>query len=83
MDTSVFYRLTNGFLGPGRSLDVRSDGSGQLSMGTSNDSSGQKWRLAARDGGKYAADDDGAAEVRLLLQHQDRIPAGMTCTRLR
>jgi M6 family metalloprotease-like protein len=54
VDTSVFYRLTNGLLGPGRSLDVLPDGSGQLWMGTSDDSSGQRWRLVDHGGGKYA-----------------------------
>lgn len=54
MDTSVFYRLTNGLLGPGRSLDVLPDGSGQLWMGTSDESSGQRWRLVDHGGGKYA-----------------------------
>ncbi len=54
LDTSVFYRLTNNFLGPGQSLDVVPDGSGLLKMEVSGDPSGQLWRLVARSSGKYA-----------------------------
>jgi M6 family metalloprotease-like protein len=53
-DTSFSYRLTNRFLGPGQSLDVRSDGSCRLKMAPTGDYSGQHWRLVARSGGRYA-----------------------------
>ena len=54
MDISVYYRLTNSYLGPGQSLNVIPDGSGLLQMSPTGDSSGQHWRLVSRDHGKYA-----------------------------
>ena len=54
LDTSVFYRLTNKFLGQGKSLDVVPDGSGLLKMEVTGDHNGQFWRLVARRDGKYA-----------------------------
>jgi M6 family metalloprotease-like protein len=54
IDTAFCYRLTNGLLGPGQALDVRPDGSGQLSMTPAGDQHGQRWRLVPRMGGKYA-----------------------------
>jgi hypothetical protein len=54
LDTSVFYRLTNKFLGQGKSLDVVPDGSGLLKMEVTGDHNGQFWRLVARSDGKYA-----------------------------
>jgi hypothetical protein len=54
LDISVFYRLTNNFLGQGESLDVVPDGSGRLKMEVTGDHGGQFWRLVARSDGKYA-----------------------------
>lgn len=54
MDSSVFYRLTNAFLGHGQSLDVNPDGSGRLMMAPTGDSPGQLWRFIDLGGGKYA-----------------------------
>ena len=54
LDTAAFYRLTNNFLGQGKSLDVVPDGSGLLKMEVTGDYGGQFWRLVARSGGKYA-----------------------------
>jgi hypothetical protein len=53
VDTAFYHRLTNGLLGPGKALDVRPDGSGQLSMTPAGDQHGQRWRLVPRMGGKY------------------------------
>ena len=53
-DTTVYYRLTNTFQGPGQSLDVKSDGSRRLKMAPTADFSGQHWRLVDLGSGKYA-----------------------------
>ena len=52
-DGPFFYRLTNGLLGPGQSLDVLPDGSDRLGMAPTADHGGQKWRLVKRGAGKY------------------------------
>ena len=54
LDTSFYYRLTNTFLGPGQSLDVRSDGSYLLKMAPTGNYTGQFWKLVPLGGGKYA-----------------------------
>jgi hypothetical protein len=41
-----YYRLTNMFLGPGRSLEASADGF-KIFMGSSTDSAAQKWRIRA------------------------------------
>jgi hypothetical protein len=53
-DTSYYYRLTNGYLGAGQSLDVIPDGSGHLMMAPTGDYSGQHWKLVDMGSGKYA-----------------------------
>ncbi len=49
-DTSAYYRLTNLFLGPDQSLDVRPDGRGFLRMAPTENVSGQLWKLAPHAG---------------------------------
>jgi Ricin-type beta-trefoil lectin domain-like len=53
-DTRFYYRLTNDFLGQGKSLDVYNDGSYRLRMSESADSPGQLWQLVDRGDGKYS-----------------------------
>ena len=54
LDTSCFYRLTNGYLDANTALDVNADGSGRLTMATTGDFSGQFWKPVDLGGGKYA-----------------------------
>ncbi|MBW4617578.1 MAG: hypothetical protein KME21_31100 [Desmonostoc vinosum HA7617-LM4] len=47
------YRLTNAFLGEGRSLCARSDGNNNLLMEETGNYSGQLWKLTPHDGSYY------------------------------
>ena len=53
IDPRSYYRLTNSFLGPGRSLDTYSDGENALFMGQTGSSSGQFWKLTLLSDGTY------------------------------
>ncbi|HSN89564.1 MAG TPA: RICIN domain-containing protein, partial [Thermoanaerobaculia bacterium] len=53
-DTTVYYQLTNSFLGSGQALDVEADGSGRLRMSSTGTFQGQFWRLVDHGGGRYA-----------------------------
>lgn len=53
-DTRFYYRLTNDFLGQGKSLDVYNDGSYRLRMSESTDSPEQLWKLVDSGGEKYS-----------------------------
>ncbi len=52
-DTSYYYRLSNDFLGTGRSLDVASTGTNAPFMATSSTASGQYWQLTPLTNGYY------------------------------
>ena len=52
-DTSYYYRLSNDFLGTGRSLDVASTGTNAPFMATSSTASGQYWQLTPLSNGYY------------------------------
>ena len=53
-DTTVYYQLTNSFLGSGQALDVEPNGSGRLMMSSTGTFQGQFWRLVDHGGGRYA-----------------------------
>jgi hypothetical protein len=54
IDTSPYYRLTNGFLGEELALDLYPEAEGELHMSETSDSCGQFWKLVPLEDGKYA-----------------------------
>jgi hypothetical protein len=52
-DTTSCYRLTNGFLGEGQSLDLYPEVEGELQMSDTEDSRGQYWKLVPAEDRKY------------------------------
>ena len=53
IDTNYYYRLTNDFLGDGRSLDTYAGDTNKPFMGTTGNYTGQFWRLTPTGNGTY------------------------------
>lgn len=53
VDVNYYYRLTNTFLGEGRSLDTYSNGNNDPFMGKTGNYSGQYWQLTPLGNGYY------------------------------
>jgi hypothetical protein len=66
-----YYRLTNSYLGPARSLDTSSDGENDLFMGQTGNYSGQFWKLAPLGDGAYRLTNSYLGTSRALDTYSD------------
>ena len=66
-----YYRLTNSYLGPARSLDTSSDGEIDLFMGQIGNYSGQFWKLAPLGDGAYRLTNSYLGTSRALDTYSD------------
>lgn len=71
IDPNLWYRLTNTFLGAGRSLDTYGDGTNAPFMGETGDFSGQFWRLTPYADGTYRLTNRFLGEGRSLDTYSD------------
>jgi hypothetical protein len=66
-----YYRLTNSYLGPGRSLDTSSVGGNDLFMGQTGNYSGQFWKLTPLSDGTYRLTNSYLGTSRALDTYSD------------
>ncbi len=71
IDTDYYYRLTNSFLGEGRSLDTYSNGNNEPFMGQTGNYSGQLWKFTPVGNGYYRLTNSFLGEGRSLDTYSD------------
>ncbi len=71
INTDYYYRLTNTFLGDGRSLDTYSDGANAPFMGNTGNYSGQLWKLTPTGNGHYRLTNTFLGDGRSLDTYSD------------
>ena len=71
IDPNMWYRLTNKFLGEGRSLDTYSNGKNDPFMGETGNFNGQFWKLTPQGDGTYRLTNKFLGEGRSLDTYSD------------